>query len=255
MSADIIALQNTILRTVVGSQVHGLQVDGTDDRDEMGICIPPPTHVVGLSTFDQWTFRTQAEGQRSGPGDLDLVIYSLRKYMALALKGNPTILLPIFAPESSILVQDELGRQLRALVPTLLSIKSGWRFLGYLQAQRQRVLGERGQARLPKRPELVERHGFDTKYAGHMIRLGLQGIELIQTGRISLPMPQHHREYILQVRRGEIPLSEVLGEVGYQEQRLRELIEAGKSPLPPEPDYDRANQWLIYAHTRHWSDL
>ena len=36
--------------------------------------------------------RTQPEGVRSGPGDLDLIVYSLRKWMRLALTGNPTVL-------------------------------------------------------------------------------------------------------------------------------------------------------------------
>jgi uncharacterized protein len=33
------------------------------------------------------------------------------------------------------------------------------------------------------RPELVAVHGYDTKYAMHALRLGLQGIELLTTGR------------------------------------------------------------------------
>ena len=39
------------------------------------------------------------------------------------------------------------------------------------------------------RPELVAVHGYDTKYAMHALRLGLQGIELLTTGRITLPVP------------------------------------------------------------------
>jgi hypothetical protein len=39
------------------------------------------------------------------------------------------------------------------------------------------------------RPELVAVHGYDTKYAMHALRLGLQGIELLSTGRITLPVP------------------------------------------------------------------
>lgn len=34
----VVARQNCILRTVVGSQLHGLMNEGTDDRDEMAIC-------------------------------------------------------------------------------------------------------------------------------------------------------------------------------------------------------------------------
>jgi hypothetical protein len=32
-------------------------------------------------------------------------------------------------------------------------------------------------------------HGYDTKYAMHVLRLGLQGVELLTTGRFTLPVP------------------------------------------------------------------
>jgi hypothetical protein len=41
-----------ILRSVVGSTVHGLSNPGTDDRDEMGVCVEPPEYVIGLRRFD-----------------------------------------------------------------------------------------------------------------------------------------------------------------------------------------------------------
>ncbi|HET6563038.1 MAG TPA: hypothetical protein VFG72_14270 [Marmoricola sp.] len=37
-----VALPNEILRSVVGSGVHGIAIEGTDDHDEMGIYIEPP---------------------------------------------------------------------------------------------------------------------------------------------------------------------------------------------------------------------
>src|SRR5439155_17926998 len=69
---------NTILRATVGSKLHGLNLEATDDTDEMGVCVEPPEYVVGLRQFEQWVYRTQPEGHPSGPKDLDLTIYSLR---------------------------------------------------------------------------------------------------------------------------------------------------------------------------------
>ena len=34
---------------------------------------------------------------------------------------------------------------------------------------------------------------------------GLQGIELLSTGRITLPVPEPHRAYLRSIRRGERP--------------------------------------------------
>ena len=43
-----LAEQGLILRTQVGSGVHGTSISGQDDRDEMGICLEPPAFVTGL---------------------------------------------------------------------------------------------------------------------------------------------------------------------------------------------------------------
>jgi hypothetical protein len=81
--------------------VHGIAIAGTDDHDEMGVFVEPPERVLGLvGPVPHYVFRTQPEGARSGPGDVDLVLYSLRKYLRLATKGNPTALLPLYAPPS-----------------------------------------------------------------------------------------------------------------------------------------------------------
>jgi hypothetical protein len=154
-----VGLGNEILRVLVGSGVHGTAIDGQDDRDEMGICVEPPEYVIGLRQFEQFIFRTQPEGARSGPGDLDLIVYSLRKWVRLALGGNPTVLLPLFVPDELVVVSSELGDELRGMAGAIVSRQAGPRFLGYLDAQRDKLLGRRSGAN--NRSELVERHGFD----------------------------------------------------------------------------------------------
>ena len=100
-----VALRGEILRTVVGSGVHGIAIAGTDDHDEMGVYIEPPANIVGTDGAAQhYVFRTQPEGACSGPGDTDLVSYSLHKYLRLAMKGNPTALLPLYAPQHDVIV-------------------------------------------------------------------------------------------------------------------------------------------------------
>ena len=43
-----VALPNEILRSVVGSGVHGIAIAGTDDHDEMGVYIEPPEYLLGV---------------------------------------------------------------------------------------------------------------------------------------------------------------------------------------------------------------
>lgn len=72
-----IAENGMILRVLVGSGVHGTAIEGQDDRDEMGVCVESHNSVVGLEKFEHYEFRTQPEGVCPGPGDLDLIVYSL----------------------------------------------------------------------------------------------------------------------------------------------------------------------------------
>lgn len=243
-----IAVAGQILRTVVGSGVHGIAIAGTDDHDEMGVYVEPAEHVIGLhGRADHYVYRTQPEGARSGPGDTDLVMYSLRKYLRLATKGNPTALLPLYAPTDSVLAITPLGEELRALAPAVLSRRAVYRFLGYMNAQRERLRGG-GQ-----RPELVARYGYDVKYASHALRLAYQGLEIVRDARLTLPMPERERERVLRVKRGEVgELGEVLQEIADTQEQVEELLASGRTPLPAEPDLARISEWTVGAHRRHW---
>lgn len=239
-----------ILRTVVGSTVHGTSVAGTDDRDEMAIAIEPKEYVIGLSHWETTVQRTQPEGIKSGPGDLDLVIHSLRKYARLSARGNPTMLLPMFAPSTHVIVTSELGDELMRRRSMFISRQCGKAFLGYMQAQRERLSGDRGSRHGKPRTELVDAYGFDTKYAGHIIRLGYQGLELMETGHLSLPMRTNESGDVVDIRTGKWSLQKVLTLAGEMERALRDSLDT--SPLPNEPDTKAINEFLSGAYLKAW---
>ena len=254
-SPQSIAEPTTILRGLVGSSVHGLVLKGTDDRDEMGVCVEPRRYVLGFGKFEHWVYRSAAEregraGARSQAGDLDLTIYSLRKWSRLALEGNPTVLLLLYLPEDALVIRTDVGRQLQALAPAFASRRAGGRFLGYLEAQRQRLIGERGQCDV-NRVELVEKFGYDTKYAMHMLRLGHQGVEFLESGRLSLPIEEPVRSHLMDVRRGRSNLSEVLEECKQLELRLTELFDS--SPLPLDPDLKTVESFIMDTYESAWA--
>jgi predicted nucleotidyltransferase len=245
-----VAEPNTILLGLVGSTVHGVTVDSADDRDEMGICIEPPEYVAGLRVFNQWVYRTQPEGARSGPGDIDRTVYSLRKWCRLALAGNPTVLLLLHVPQEQCSVLEEPARELRANKHWFASRRVGRAYLGYMQRQRDRMTGERGQMRV-NRPELIAEHGFDTKYAGHVLRLGYQGLEFLESGRLTLPLRDHERNRVLDVRNGRVPFNDVLAEADDLHHRLEALLKV--SPLPEDPEYRAVDAFLSDTHRAWWS--
>ncbi len=243
-----------ILRSLVGSQVHGLELAGSSDRDEMGIFVEPPEAVLGVHPpVEHRVVRSRPEGARSQPGDTDLVLYSLRKYLRLAAKGNPTVLLPLFAAEPALIVCTPLGAQLRELAPALVSQEAVHRVLGYLDAQRRRLLGQEHRG-VPNRPELVARYGYDVKYASHSLRLAYQGLELVSSGRLTLPMPPAERERVLAVKTGQVPaLADVLREIAEVESRVADRLARNETPLPAEPDLATVNAFSVHAHRTHWA--
>jgi predicted nucleotidyltransferase len=246
------AEQGQILRCTVGSGVHGIAIAGTDDHDEMAVFVEPPAWVLGTgSGLEHYVARSQPEGGRSGPGDTDLVGYTLRKYLRLAVKGNPTALLPLFAPEHDLLFVTDLGQELRGLRESFLSQQASARFLGFMRSQRDALTGvKRG---LPNRPELVERYGYDVKYASHALRLALQGREITVHGTLTLPMPESERLRVLEVKRGDVPdLAIVLAEIDAVAGEVQEALDSGRTQLPERADEPAINGWSIDAHRRHW---
>ena len=101
------------------------------------------------------------------------------------------------------------------------------------------------------RPELVSLHGYDTKYAMHALRLGLHGIELLTTGRITLPVPEPHGAYLRSIRRGERLLAEVLDAVSDAEARLVQLRDS--TAIAEQPDRRGVDAWLHRSYQNFWA--
>jgi uncharacterized protein len=243
----------TILRCIAGSESTGTSVGG-NDRDELGVFIEPLSAAHGFSQIESVVYRTAAE--RSGkhdapsePGDLDLTLYTLRKFLQLCLKGNPTVISLLFAPKEQCSVLTAEGKELQALAPHIIHKGTANAFLGYMTAQRQRLMGERGGKDV-NRPELVKQYGYDTKYASHVIRLGLQGCELMKTGKLTLPMAPADAAAVVNVRKGGCPLNVVISWAQDLENWIQE--EKEKSTLPSEPNRAAVEEWMLETYQKAW---
>lgn len=84
----------------------------------------------------------------------------------------------------------------------------------------------------------------------HAARLGHQGVELLETGYLTLPMPEPERSRVMAIRTGERTFDETVAEIDQVEQRLGEALE--RSPLPAEPDRSEVDRFLIESYRRAW---
>ncbi|NAZ74404.1 nucleotidyltransferase [Kineococcus sp. T13] len=251
----------TVLRTRVGSAVHGTAGEDGGDRDELGLCLEPAGSAAGpvlVRTpggrevpFEQYELHTawarpRGSAERSGAGDLDLVVYGARKWTRLALAGNPAALLPLWVPQVHVVVCTAAGEELRANASRFASLQAGRACLGQLRAQRDALVGVRGHraaARARRSPA-----GYDVARAVHALRLGVQGLQLLRTGRLTLPVPAPDLEDLRSVRRGRWPLGAVLERVAGVEADLVAELRAG--PLPPGADRAWVLDWLERSHRR-----
>lgn len=119
----------------VGSKSHNTYVPkddpaSVDDIDLMGIVVPPPGHVLGLSSFEHWTYQK---------GEWDVVLYSLSKFAGLLAKANPNVLGLLWLRDAEVLYArpewDEFLAK-RAAFSTKAAYPA---FAGYARGQLQRM--------------------------------------------------------------------------------------------------------------------
>lgn len=130
-----------LLRVRSGSQAHGLATPESD-HDSRGVCIPPLNYLFGLSSFEQW----ESEGG-------DHVIFSLQKFVRLALEGNPNIIETLFTREQDQLFVHPLATELLQRRDMFLSRQVGFKFGRYAIHQLQKI--ERHHRWLTSEPPLL----------------------------------------------------------------------------------------------------
>lgn len=110
-----------------GSHAHGLNIPESDE-DSRGICIPPKRYYFGLAQFEQW----QSEGG-------DHVIFSLKKFVKLALEGNPNIIETLYTRPQERLFVHPLAKELLDNRNLFLSKNVGNKFSHYAIQQLRKL--------------------------------------------------------------------------------------------------------------------
>lgn len=221
--------------------------------DEMGVVVEDPGVVLGLNDFGLATVmqRTQPEGSRSGPGDTDRTLHSLRRFIRLAASGNPSILMAFWSP---VILATAEGRELQGLGELFVGRHVIPRYRGYMESQAQRLLGLRGGRHGRRgggqREELIDAFGYDTKYAMHCARLGFQGLELLRNRRLALPIEGEPADWLRAVRRGDVSFIDWWNRVLTLDAELESLLD--DESLPSDPDRGAIESWSVQTHLRLW---
>lgn len=236
--------KNLVLCGYRGSYAQNTYIPNTDpnsvdDIDLMGVYIAPVRYYVGLGRG-----RIYTKAFERFIDEWDVVSYEIRKFFNLLLKANPNVLSLIWLNKEHYLPAEfqEYG-DLIVKNRDVFSSKHAYNsFLGYAHSQLHKMdnftfKGYMGD----KRKKLVEKHGYDTKNASHLIRLLRMGVEFLKTGHMSIF--RNDSEELKAIKTGMWPLEKVKKEADV----LFEKAKAARdnSPLPDEPNYLAAENILM----------
>jgi predicted nucleotidyltransferase len=245
---------NVTYLTMMGSVAYGVS-DDASDRDVYGFCFPPKDiafpHLAGeifgfgrqVKRFEQW----QEHHVEYDNVSWDFTVYSIIRYFHLVMENNPNMVDSLFTPERCVLANTTVGQMVRDNRHMFLSKKAWHTFKGYAFQQKSKLLTKNPEG---KRRELIDRYGFDTKYAYHLVRLLDEIEQILTTGDLDLTRA---REHMKAIRRGEVPLDQILA---FFDSKLLDLEKAyADSSLPHDPREPEIKQLLINCLEHHYGSL
>jgi predicted nucleotidyltransferase len=251
---------NVQYETIMGSVAYGVSSD-TSDVDVYGWAIAPKDdlfphlrgEVPGFGTprprFEQYQeHHVEDHDALAGHGRrYDLTIYGIVKFFNLAMENNPNIIDTLFTPVNCVLHSTRVGNLVRENRRLFLH-KGAWpKFKGYAYSQLHKISIKQPRG---KRAELVTQHGFDTKFAYHVVRLLTEVEMILMEQDIDL---QRNNEQLKSIRRGEWTEERLRQWCATKESHLERAY--AESPLRATSDEPKIRALLLQCLEKHYGSL
>ncbi len=250
-------INNTVYLSLMGSQAYGTSLDKSD-QDLYGITIPHKEDIFPHLRGEIPGFGRQKENfaqyQEHGIKDpnkddeYDITVYGIVKYFNLALENNPNIVDSLFVPQTCVLYSTQVGQLIRESRKLFLHRGIYHKLKGYAFAQQHKI--KTNKSVTSSRKDLVEKYGYDTKYAMHLFRLCLQCEDVLVEHDLDL---QRHKEHLKAVRRGQYSETEVYEWFSSKEKQLEKLY--AESTLRYSPDEPAIKQLLLRCLEMQYGSL
>jgi len=239
----------SILLSYRGSIAHNLyqpsnEPNSIDDIDLMGICVPEVSYYFGLDKF------APRDTKEMFIDEWDIVCYELRKFVYLLMKGNPNVISMLYLKPEHYLVKHpaaELLIENRALFNSHEIYHS---FIGYAKAQLYKTehmafKGYMGE----KRKKLVEKFGYDTKNAGHLIRLMMMCNEWLVEKNFEV-YRDFDRQFLLNIKNGIYSLDQIKEMAANLFTKGEALFKAQQKTIPETVDTKAVNELLLEMYKK-----
>lgn len=260
--ADFAYSESVIHLFVGGSEAHGAKVGNYDDLDLYGVFIPAPNKALGIAEYEydeeaeqksvleteHFVWSTAGNERKNTKDDIDLALYSLRKWAGMAAKGNPTALHFLFVPNLACKASC-WEKNIRANSELFVSSHAGFHFSKFAEQQLRRLHGI-GTGKKGQRHDLIEKFGYDTKAGMHVIRILFEGIELMETGKLTLPRPE--KELLINIRTGSYGSLSMVDKLAND--LFVKLEDARKnSKLPEDVDRPAVSNLVAKTYLEFWT--
>ena len=320
-----------IVKAMAGSHLFGTDTPSSD-KDYKGVFLPTVEQILLGSYSETVQKTTGSDDSKNTKDDVDIELYSLKKFLKMVRKGDTAALELLFTPEHLIIEKDPIWDEIVDRRDQLLSSQVS-AMIGYArqQANKYGIKGSRmgelnnvieamkriektldfPEAKLkhaweellseisgfqhvheitlhakseggPEIPavdilgkkfdhhckfsyvlEILKRiyknfgqrareakknNGIDWKALSHATRVSIQGLELLETGKITLPLKEEDVKLIKDIKLGKVDYPEVQELLEKQLDRLEEV--RNNSKLPERVSEEFTNQLLIMYHKR-----
>lgn len=255
-------IDNVCFETITGSQAYGVSAD-TSDCDVVGFYIPPAKllfphldgHLLGFNkdpsppkVWQQHHIKTDPDGRHKGK-QFDLAMYPITTFFKLAMEGNPNIIDVLYTPRDCILSSTPVGEKLRENRDLFLYRGAWVKYKGYAYGQLHKM-----DIKQPKedsdRFESHQDHGYDLKFAYHLVRLLLECEMMLTEHTIDI---RRHREHLKGIRRGEHSIEDIKQWFVDKERYLERCYE--ESTLRDMPARESIKRLLIECLETQYGDL
>jgi uncharacterized protein len=251
---------NVQYETVMGSMAYGVSTDDSD-FDVYGWAIPPKDdvfpHLRGdipgfgrqHKRFEQFQeHHVRDAAALAGRGrTYDLTVFGVVKFFALAMDNNPNVLDSLFTPADCVLHCTRVGHLVRESRRLFLHRGAWPKFKGYAYSQLHKIATKEPTG---KRAELVAQHGYDVKFAYHVVRLLGEVEQILLEGDIDL---RRDAERLKAIRRGEWTEERLRRWAAEKEADLERAYAA--SNLPATPNEPALRTLLLNCLEEHYGNL
>ncbi len=244
--------------TIMGSVAYGVSSDSSD-VDLYGFCIPPKDvifpHLAGeimgfgdqIQRFEQ--YQQHHISDKSSGKEYDISVYNIVKYFQLVMENNPNMVDSLFTPANCVLHCTKIAAHVRDNRKMFLH-KGAWhKFKGYAYSQMHKMRIKNPDPTSKRYASILE-HGYDVKFAYHVVRLLDEVEQILQFGDIDL---QRNNEQLKEIRRGGWDMVEIENYFYSKEKSLEELY--ATSTLPHKPDQAVIKKLLLECLEEYYGSL